>query len=174
MFGCSLRPPDATCVHLPVQPYWQELVLAIVAFGLVCFVLMKYVFPRMEATFQARLDATDGGSARAEATRAEAAQALAEYRGQIAIARAEATAIRESARVEAAAIRDGVLANAREEAEVIIAAGRQQLRAERERIRHELRGQLGTLAVDLAGRILGESLEDEVRRNGAVARFLVN
>lgn len=122
MFGCSLRPPDATCNHGPIAPYWQELVLGVILFGLLCFVLMKYVFPRMEQTFQARIDAIDGGIARAEATRAEAAQAHAAYREQLARAGAEAAAIRDTARADAA-IRDRTLATAREEAEQIAAAG---------------------------------------------------
>jgi F-type H+-transporting ATPase subunit b len=37
---------------------------------------------------------------------------------------------------------------------------------------NELRGQIGTLAVDLAGRVVGESLADDVRRRGTVDRFL--
>ena len=37
---------------------------------------------------------------------------------------------------------------------------------------NELRGQIGALAVDLAGRVVGESLEDEARRRGTVDRFL--
>ena len=36
----------------------------------------------------------------------------------------------------------------------------------------ELRAQIGTLAVDLAGRVVGESLADEARRSGTVDRFL--
>ena len=37
---------------------------------------------------------------------------------------------------------------------------------------NELRGQIGALAVDLAGRVVGESLADEARRQGTVDRFL--
>ncbi len=33
---------------------------------------------------------------------------------------------------------------------------------------------MGTLAVDLASRIVGESLEDEARRKGTVDRFLAD
>ena len=37
---------------------------------------------------------------------------------------------------------------------------------------NELRGQIGALAVDLAGRVVGESLADDARRSGTVDRFL--
>jgi F-type H+-transporting ATPase subunit b len=158
----------------PVIPIWQEILIGSIAFGLLCWVLMKYVFPRMEQTFQARVDAIEGGIARAETAQAEAAQALAQYREQLAGARAEAATIRDEARADAAAIREDVLTKAREESDRIIAAGKDQLQAERAGIVRELRGQMGTLAVNLAGRIVGESLEDETRRKGTVDRFLAD
>lgn len=170
LFGCSLRPPDATCVHTPVQPYWQEIVIAMIAFGLVCLVLMKVVFPRMERVFAARVDAIDGGLERAAATRAEAEKLLADYHAQVAAVRAEAATIRDIARAEAAAIRDGILAQTRTEAERITAAGRRQLRAERDRIRIELQAQIESLAFELAGRILGESLEADLRNDAHLRR----
>ena len=34
------------------------------------------------------------------------------------------------------------------------------------------RGQIGTLAVELAGRVVGESLAEDARRRGTVDRFL--
>jgi F-type H+-transporting ATPase subunit b len=37
---------------------------------------------------------------------------------------------------------------------------------------NQLRGEIGALAVDLAGRVVGESLEDQARRSGTVDRFL--
>ena len=57
-----------------------------------------------------------------------------------------------------------MLAKAREESDRIIAAGKEQLQAERAGIVRELRAEMGTLAVDLASRIVGESLADEARR----------
>src|SRR5207249_2627520 len=45
----------------PVLPIWQEIVIGLAAFGVVFFVLAKYVFPRMEQTFKARVDAIEGG-----------------------------------------------------------------------------------------------------------------
>ncbi len=170
LFGCSLRPPDATCVHTPVQPYWQEIVIAMIAFGLVCLVLMKVVFPRMERVLAARVDAIDGGLTRAAATRTEAEQLLADYRAQLAAVRAEAATIRDTARADAAGIRDGILAQARTEAARVTAAGRRQLQAERDRIRIDMPEQIESLAFELAGRILGESLEADLRHGADLRR----
>jgi F-type H+-transporting ATPase subunit b len=158
--------------HNPIIPLWQELVLGSIAFALICFVLMKFVFPRMEQTFRARVDAIEGGIKRAEEAQAEANQLLEQYRAQLAEARTEAARIRDEARADAEGIRQDVLAKAREESDRIISAGRDQLAAQRESIVRELRSEVGTLAVDLAGRIVGESLADEARSRGTVDRFI--
>jgi F-type H+-transporting ATPase subunit b len=160
--------------HNPIIPLWQELVVGSIAFAILCFVLMKYVFPRMEETFRARVDAIEGGLKRAEAAQAEANQALEQYRAQLAEARTEAARIRDEARADAEGIRQDVLAKAQEERDRIIAAGKEQLAGERQSIVRELRAEVGTLAVDLAGRIVGESLADEARQRGTVERFLAD
>ena len=81
--------------HNPIVPIWQELVVGTVAFAVLCFVLMKFVFPRMEQTFQARVDAIEGGLKRAEVAQAEANELLEKYRAQLAEARTEAARIRD-------------------------------------------------------------------------------
>ncbi|SIN17364.1 F0F1 ATP synthase subunit B [Micromonospora cremea] len=158
--------------HNPIIPIWQEIVVGTVAFAVLCFVLMKFVFPRMEQTFQARVDAIEGGIKRAEAAQAEANKLLEQYRAQLAEARTDAAKIRDDARADAEGIRQDVLAKAREESDRIIAAGKDQLAAERATIVRELRSEVGAIAVDLASKIVGESLADEARRKGTVDRFL--
>jgi F-type H+-transporting ATPase subunit b len=162
----------AEAEHNPIIPIWQEVVLGVIAFSILCFVLMKFVFPQMEKTFAARVDAIEGGIKRAEAAQAEANELLEQYRAQLAEARTEAARIRDEARADAEGIRQDVLATARQESERIITAGREQLAAQRESIVRELRAEVGTLAVDLASRIVGESLADEARNRGTVDRFI--
>jgi F-type H+-transporting ATPase subunit b len=162
----------AEAEHNPIIPLWQELVLGTIAFAIIAFVLMKFVFPRMEETFRARVDAIEGGLKRAEAAQAEANQLLERYKAQLAEARTEAARIRDEARADAEGIRQDVLAKAREESERIIAAGNEQLGAQRESIVRELRAEIGTLAVDLASKIVGEALADEARSRGTVERFI--
>jgi F-type H+-transporting ATPase subunit b len=162
----------AAAEHSPITPIWQEVVVGIVAFGILCFVLMKYVFPRMEETFKARVDAIEGGIKRAEERQAEANALLEQYREQLAEARTEAARIRDEARADAVGIRDELIAKAREEHDRIIAAGRESLAAERTTIVRELRTEIGGLSVELASRIVGEALADEARQRGTVERFL--
>lgn len=160
--------------HNPIVPLLEEVVVGTVAFALLAYVLMKFVFPRMEQTFQARVEAIEGGIKRAEEAQAEANKLLEQYRQQLAEARAEAARIRDEARADAAASRDEILARAAEDRDRIIAAGKEQLVQERESLVRQLRGEMGALAIELAGRIVGESLADEARRRGTVDRFLAD
>lgn len=158
--------------HNPILPIPQEIVIGLIAFGLLVFVLGKFVWPRMEQTYAARVDAIEGGIKRAEERQAEANRLLEQYKQQLAEARTEAARIRDEARADAVGIREEMTARAREESDRIIAAGREALAAERSTIVRELRSEIGELAVDLAGRIVGESLADEARQRGTVERFL--
>ncbi|GIF74885.1 F0F1 ATP synthase subunit B [Asanoa siamensis] len=137
-----------------IIPQWPEVLVGAVAFALLCLVLMKVVFPRMERLFAARADAIDGGLARAEAARAQAERVRDDYRQRLAEARAEAAGIREEARTEAAEIRAEALAAARAEADAIIAAGRARLAAERAAVQQGLLPDIDRLAGVLATRIL--------------------
>ncbi len=123
--------------------------------------------------FQARVDAIEGGIKRAEAAQAEANQLLEQYRAQLAEVRTEAARIRDDARADAEGIRSRTSwPRPGRKSDRIIAAGKESLAVERQTIVRELRAEVGTLAVDLASKIVGESLADEARRQGTVERFL--
>src|SRR3954465_4639798 len=156
----------------PLIPPWGEIIIGLIAFGLVVLVMMRFVAPRFEQVFRARREAIEGGIERAEAMQAEAKAALEQYRAQLAEARTEAAQIRDAARAEGQQILEELRAQAQEESARILARGEEQLAANRQAVVNELRGQLGALAVELAGRVVGESLADEARRRGTVDRFL--
>jgi F-type H+-transporting ATPase subunit b len=158
--------------HNPLIPPLGEIVIGLIAFGLVFFVFAKFVAPRFEQVFQARRAAIEGGIERAEAMQAEAKAALERYRAQLAEARNEAAQIRDQARAEGQQILEELRTQAQEESARIVARGEEQLATQRQQVLNELRGQIGTLAVELAGRVVGESLADDVRRRGTVDRFL--
>ena len=158
----------------PIVPIVEEIIIGSIAFAILCFVLMKYVFPRMEETFKKRVEAIEGGLKRAEERQAEANALFEQYKLQLAEARTEAARIRQEAAADAEGIRQDLTARAREESDRIIAAGREQLTAERQTIVRELRSDIGSLAVELASRIVGESLADEARQRGTVDRFLAD
>jgi F-type H+-transporting ATPase subunit b len=156
----------------PLLPPLGEIIIGTIAFAVVVVVLFKLVAPRFEEVFRARREAIEGGIERAETMQAEAKAALEQYRAQLAEARTEAAQIRDAARAEGQQILEELRAQAQEESARIQARGQEQLAANRQAVVNELRGQIGALAVELAGKVVGESLADEARRRGTVDRFL--
>ncbi|MFD7653654.1 F0F1 ATP synthase subunit B [Actinosynnema sp. NPDC059797] len=158
----------------PVLPHTSEIILGLVAFLLLLFVMKKFVAPRFEALYAERAAKIEGGIEKAEQAQVEAQKLLEDYRAQLAEARAEAARIRDDARIEGEQIISELRAKAQEESARIVAQGQTQLETQRSQIVAELRGELGRLAIDLADRVVGESLEDEVRRRGTIDRFLAD
>ncbi len=158
----------------PIGLPWGEVLIGAIGFALLLVVLGKFVWPMFEKAFAARTKAIEGGIAKAEEAQNEAKAALDRYNQQLAGAREEAAKIREDARTQAQSIRDDMLAQAHAESERIAAAGRAQLDAQRSQIVAELRADHGRVSVELASKVVGESLQDQERQNRTVERFLAD
>lgn len=156
----------------PLVPNPTELILGIVAFFLIFGVLWKILMPRIQKTLEQRTDAIEGGLQRAEEAQAEAQQVLEQYRARLAEARQEAARLREQAREEGAQIIAEMREQASAEARRLVQAAHSQIEADRAQALQSLKAEVGSLAVDLAGRVVGESLTDEARQRRTVERFL--
>jgi F-type H+-transporting ATPase subunit b len=153
---------------VPNATFFAELI----AFLIILAILWRYVLPPVTKALDERQAIIRTQMEEAEETKVKLAATEADYKKKLQEASTIAAQIRDEARADATAIRDDILAKAREESDRIIAAGRHQLEAERAATVRQLRTEVGTLAVDLASRIVGESLEDEARQRGMVDRFL--
>ena len=156
----------------PVIPPPGELIVGIICFGIIYFLAKRYAVPRLEVMLAERRAQIEGGIERAEAMQAEAQAALEQYRAQLAEARNEAAQIRDQARAEGQQILEELRTQAQEESARIVARGEEQLLNQKQQVVNELRGQIGALAIDLASRVVGESLAEDSRRRGTVDRFL--
>ncbi|TSD46386.1 F0F1 ATP synthase subunit B [Rhodococcus sp. KBS0724] len=158
--------------HNPLVPATYDIVWSIVCLVVVGFVFWKFVLPMFQKVLADRTEQIEGGIKKAEEAQAEAKEALEQYRAQLAEARTEAAQIREEARTQGQQIIADMKVQAQEESDRIVAAGHSQLVAQRQQIVAELRSDLGRTAVDLAEKVIGESLADDVKRAGTVDRFL--
>jgi F-type H+-transporting ATPase subunit b len=156
----------------PLVPHTAELIVGAIAFTLLFLVLRSRVVPMFEKAFAARTEAIQGGMERAEKAQLEAQRALVQYNDQLSKAREEAQTLREEARVQGSAIVEELRAKAQEEAARITAAAHASIEAERQQAVTSLRNEVGTLAVELASKIVGEALEDQARQSRIVDRFL--
>ncbi|MFD1046413.1 F0F1 ATP synthase subunit B, partial [Kibdelosporangium lantanae] len=68
----------------PIFPAPAEVVLGLVAFGLLLFVLWKFVVPRFEALYKERAEKIEGGIEKAERLQAEAEEQLQKYKALLA------------------------------------------------------------------------------------------
>jgi F-type H+-transporting ATPase subunit b len=156
----------------PIWPAPAELVLGLVCFVVVFGVLGKLLLPRIVKTLAEREDAIQGGINRADEAQAEAQAVLAQYRAQLDDARREASRMREEAHEQGAQIIAEMRERAEAEARRITEAAQAQIEAERQQALISLRAEVGSLATELAGRIVGESLTDQARQSRMVDRFL--
>ena len=144
----------------------------LIAFLVLLFLLGKYVIPPINRAMTARQEAIRTEFAQLDEAKSEAEAAEEEFKSQIADARHEAARIREEAREQGAAIIAEMREQAQSEAARIVEHAHAQVEADRKAAVTSLRAEVGTLATTLAGRIVGESLEDEARQSRVVDRFL--
>jgi len=160
--------------HSPVLPEPADLIWGTLAFVIVLGFFLWKILPSMNAMLDARADAIQGGIARADEAQAQATAALEEYTAKLADARGEAAAIRDQARADGAKIVADAKEHAQAEAARVTANAQAQIAAERQTAFVQLRGEVGTLAIDLAGGVIGETLADDKRAQSVVDRFLAD
>jgi len=153
-------------------PAGSEIVWSTVFVAIIAFAFYRYALPGFQKVLDERTARIQGGIEKAESVQAEADAALARYTKELNEARAEAARIREDARTEGNAIVADLRAKAQEEANRILETGLRQIEAERQQVMVTLRADVGVLATQLASKIVGESLDDEVRQSRVVDRFL--
>ena len=156
----------------PLVPNWTEVIVGAIAFGIVFVALWKILLPRIMKTLEERTDKIEGELERAAEAKAEADRLRDQWQAQLAGARHEAARLREQAREDGARYIAEMRAEGDAEKARIVAAGHAQIEADRHQAFASLRGEIGTLSVQLASKIVGESLDDEARQSRVVDRFL--
>jgi F-type H+-transporting ATPase subunit b len=143
----------------PILPKTNELIIGIIAFVVLFVVLRRFAFPRADQVLKERTENIEGKLQQAERERQQAEELLRQYRERLASAEQEAQRIIDEARANAERLRAELMAKAEQEADRVINQGREAIRAERDRAVRELRTEVGSLAVELATRVIGDSLD---------------
>ncbi|WP_446721089.1 F0F1 ATP synthase subunit B [Luteococcus sp. H138] len=159
----------------PLAPHhMSEIVVGIVLILIITAVFMKKVVPAFETMYAERSEAIQGGLERAERAQAEAEAARQQYDAQLSSARDEAARIREEAKNQGAQILAEMRDQATKESNRILETAQAKIAAERTQAMNQLTSEVGGLATTLAGRIVGESLDDDQRARATVDRFLAD
>lgn len=153
-------------------PAPQEIIYSLIFLVIFAVIFMRFILPRLNAVLDERSEKIEGGIQHAEQIQQQVDQLKDDQEKELAAARQEAAAVREQARADGQRIIDEAKERAEAESERVLAAGRQQLEAERIAASAQLRGEVGTLASELASKIVGESLTDDERSSRVIDRFL--
>lgn len=155
---------------IPNATFFVEVVLFFVVLG----VLAKWVLPPITRAVADRQEVLRSRLAEAQEATERFNAAETRYREALADARHEAAQIREQARQQGAAVIAEARQRAAGEAQTILEEARRRIEADRQRAFERLRSEVGTLATELAGRVVGESLTEESWREGVIERFLAD
>lgn len=147
----------------PILPATNELIVGIIAFAVLFLILSRLAFPRANQALEERTRNIEGKLEHAERERRRAEELLRRYQEKLAGAEAEAQRIIDEARANAERLRKELAAKAEAEADRMIARGREEIQAERDRAVRALRNEVGTLAVELASRVVGDALDREAQ-----------
>jgi F-type H+-transporting ATPase subunit b len=150
--------------ELQLLPDFAELLWGAVAFFVLLGLMWKFVFPKLGTALDERAALIQGRIEEAEATRQQADQLRSQYEEQLADARNQANEIVEDARQQAERQRADILARAEEEARQAVVRARDEVNAERGRLIQDLRGQVATLSVELASKIVQRELDPAQHR----------
>src|SRR5690242_11392646 len=148
--------------------------VSLLAFAILVWIFGKYLIPPINKAMTARQEAIRRQFTELDEAQADARNAEAAYKEQLNDAKHEAARIREEAREQGAQIVQEARDKAQTEADRIIEHAHVQIEADRKAAFASLRRDVGSLASTLAGRIVGESMDDDARQTRVVERFLAD
>jgi len=160
--------------HNPLLPSTADLIWSSVVFAILLVFFWTKVLPNFKKNLDARTEAIEGRLEAAEKAQAAAAAKTANIEAEQQAARAEASQIREEARAQGAAILADLKEQAAAEAERITATAKAQIEAERQAALISLRKEVGGVAIDLASRVVGASLQNDKIASDVVDQFLAD
>ncbi|HSP53473.1 MAG TPA: F0F1 ATP synthase subunit B [Cryobacterium sp.] len=158
----------------PFLPAIYDITWSAVVFLVVMVFFVRFAIPRFRQILDDRAEAIEGNIAKADDAQRKAEAALEQYTSQLAEARAEAGKIRDAARADGQTIVNELKEQAVAAAARVTATAKAQIEAERQAAVVSLRSEVGTLAIDLASGVIGESLTDDAKASAIVDRFLAD
>jgi ATP synthase F0 subunit b len=144
----------------------------LVGFVVVLWVLYRYVWPVLRRMLDDRQEQIARQVQEADEAEKALAEAKRKHESAVSEAEQEASRIRDDARSDATRIRDELQEQAEQDVARIKQRGEEQLAAQREASVRGLRAEIGGLSMQLAQRIIAESMSSQEQRRASVDGFL--
>lgn len=146
------------------------ILMQVLLFIILFMVLRGYLYNPILRTLEERKARIAKGLEDARQAAVARENADAEAKKVLDAARLEAAKMRQDAAAQAQETADGIVAKANEDAKAVVAQASTDAEAERNRILSELRGQVASIAIAAANRLIGEAL-DEKRQHALISDF---
>lgn len=135
-----------------------------ITFFIVLFVLKKVAWKPLLTMLETREESIKSDLQRAEHAREESERLLAEHKRSLQNSELEARKIVDDARAIAEKLKAEIVEKAQSTAQNLTAQAKAEIQREKETALNELREEVASLAIEAAGKILDESLDDEKHR----------
>jgi F-type H+-transporting ATPase subunit b len=151
------------CIESPnlILPAKNEMIWGGLSFLVLLVALWKFGIPAATKMSNERTEKIRTSLDAAETAKVEAEAVLADYQRKLADAKAESARIVEEARVQADQVGKDIKARAEAEANDLRQRNAEQVGAERDRVLGEMQGQVATLAIELAEKVVESNLDRE-------------
>jgi F-type H+-transporting ATPase subunit b len=148
----------------PLKPDNNEIIWGVAAFVVLLVAMWKWGVPAVKNMEKAREDRIRNDLESAEKSRNEAEQEKAQYMASLADARNEAGRIIDEARQSAESVRTDIVARAEQDANEIRARAQADIANQTQQAMTQLRSDVASLSIDLAGRVVEKNLDDATNR----------
>ena len=153
-------------------PQVYDIVWSLIILVIVALFFHKFFMPTFNAIFDERAAKIEGNIAKAEQSKKDADAAKSKYEAQLSTARVEASKIRDDARAEASHIIADARSRAESDAAQITANAQRSIESQQQQALVSLKGEVGTLATALAGKILGAKLESDDVQSSMIDKMI--
>ena len=155
-------------------PVTYDIVWSLIILIILAAFFYKFFLPKFQSIFDERTAKIEGGLAKAEQAQKDAEEAKKKYQAQLSTARVEASKIRDDARAEASHIISDARSRAETEAAQITANAERSLESQQQKAMVSLKGEVGTIATSLAGKILQTQLQDSTVQSDMLDKMIAD
>ena len=147
-----------------ILPNMVEFIPMLVAFIILWIILAKFGWPMFNGMLEKRENTIRDALKKSEEAKIESERVLAEYKAQLADAKAQSAQLIADARAAGDAVKLDITNKAQAEANDMIAKAKSTIEAEKKQAIAELQSSVANLAVDVAGRLIGNDLNESEHR----------